>query len=274
MMLESQAASDLGAVTSNKYPPWINHTSAVSPKSALLSRTTYFFTEISFAAMIVSVVRGQGRIRRRRGETECVGEGAAGLFAGGLPVGLEPEHPVRRGLPVVADLAAADHALRRQGVRAGKARRVERRADVDGDGIGVQVARGSAPAVTDIAGSSKADITPRPVPSSVSCQLLRRPQCGSLRAGQRGLPSGIARSRKVGGLREVIWGGRVGAAKINAESARQRAKEAAVRRIIAQCLKGGYDWSEVMRRRRETRASIPFDAKHSKRVRSNLDQLG
>jgi DNA invertase Pin-like site-specific DNA recombinase len=84
------------------------------------------------------------------------------------------------------------------------------------------------------------------------------------------LPSGIARSRKVGGLR---WGGRVGAAKINAESDRQRAKEAAVRRIIAQCLKGGYDWSEVMRRR-ETRASIPFDAKHSKRVRSNLDQLG
>jgi len=83
--------------------------------------------------------------------------------------------------------------------------------------------------------------------------------------------------------REVIWGGQVGAAKINAESARQRAKEA-VREAdraeahawslrmegfggpaqpsptIAQCLNGGYGWLQVKCRRCETEASIPLDA--------------
>jgi hypothetical protein len=39
--------------------------------------------------------------------------------------------------------------------------------------------------------------------------------------------------------REVIWGGRIGAAKINAESARERAKEAAREADSAQC----YAWS-------------------------------
>jgi hypothetical protein len=67
---------------------------------------------------------------------------------------------------------------------------------------------------------------------------------------------------------EVIWGGRIGAAKINAEHARQRAKEAAreadhaeayawvathggLRRPraavadVGQCLNGGLGWLEV-----------------------------
>jgi ribosomal protein L40E len=83
--------------------------------------------------------------------------------------------------------------------------------------------------------------------------------------------------------REVIWGGQVGAAKINAESARKRAKEAAreadraeahawslrmegfggpaqLSPTIAQCLNGGYGWLEVKCRRCETSASIPLDA--------------
>jgi hypothetical protein len=68
--------------------------------------------------------------------------------------------------------------------------------------------------------------------------------------------------------REVIWGGQVRAAKMNAESARQRAKEAACEAdraeayawslrmegfggpaqpspTIGQCLNGGYGWMEV-----------------------------
>jgi hypothetical protein len=83
--------------------------------------------------------------------------------------------------------------------------------------------------------------------------------------------------------REVIWGGRIGAAKINAESARQRAKEAAREAdraeayawslrmegyggparpspTIAQCLNAGYGWLEVKCRRCETKASIPLEA--------------
>jgi len=83
--------------------------------------------------------------------------------------------------------------------------------------------------------------------------------------------------------REVIWGGRVNAAKINAEHARKRATEAlreadraeahawSLRMegfggpaqpspTIAQCLNGGYGWLEVKCHRCETRASIPLDA--------------
>jgi hypothetical protein len=83
--------------------------------------------------------------------------------------------------------------------------------------------------------------------------------------------------------RQVIWGGRVGAAKVNAESARERAKEAAREAdgaetyawslrmegfggpaqpspTIGQCLNGGYGWLEVECHRCETSASIPLDA--------------
>ena len=83
--------------------------------------------------------------------------------------------------------------------------------------------------------------------------------------------------------REVIWGGRVGAAKINAEQARKRAREAAREAdraeahawslrmegfggpaqpspTIAQCLNGGYGFLEVKCRRCETKASIPLEA--------------
>jgi hypothetical protein len=82
--------------------------------------------------------------------------------------------------------------------------------------------------------------------------------------------------------RQVIWGGRVGAAKINAESAHERAKEAAREAdaaecllwseqmegfggpaqpspTIAQCLNGGYGWLEVECHHCKTRASIPLD---------------
>src|SRR3981189_2066953 len=83
--------------------------------------------------------------------------------------------------------------------------------------------------------------------------------------------------------REVIWGGQVGAAKANAEGARERATEA-VREAdraeanawslrmegyggpaqpsptIARCLNGGYGWLEVECHRCKTRASIPLDA--------------
>jgi hypothetical protein len=83
--------------------------------------------------------------------------------------------------------------------------------------------------------------------------------------------------------REVIWGGRIGVAKINAESARRRAIEAAPRskacgsqRMVApnggysgpaqpsptigQCLNGGLGWLEVECNHCKTRASIPLDA--------------
>lgn len=83
--------------------------------------------------------------------------------------------------------------------------------------------------------------------------------------------------------REVIFGGQVRAAKMNAERARKVAvasdREAdraechawSLRMegfggpaqpspTIAQCLNGGYLWLEVMCRRCETRASIPLDA--------------
>jgi hypothetical protein len=83
--------------------------------------------------------------------------------------------------------------------------------------------------------------------------------------------------------REVIYGGRARAAKINAERARKLAIEAAreadraeahawsIRMegiggpaqpspTIAQCLNGGYGWLEVKCRRCETRASLPLDA--------------
>jgi hypothetical protein len=83
--------------------------------------------------------------------------------------------------------------------------------------------------------------------------------------------------------REVIWGGRVGAAKISAEHTRKRAIEAAREAdgadafawslrmegfggpaqpspTIAQCLNGGYGWLEIECKRCKTRASIPLDA--------------
>ena len=83
--------------------------------------------------------------------------------------------------------------------------------------------------------------------------------------------------------REVIWGGRITAAKLNAEHARNRATEA-VREAdraeahawslrmegyggpaqpsptIAQCLNSGYCFLEVKCHRCETKASIPLDA--------------
>jgi hypothetical protein len=83
--------------------------------------------------------------------------------------------------------------------------------------------------------------------------------------------------------REVIWGDRVRAAKMNAEHARQRAIEASREAdraeahawslrmegfggpaqpspTIGQCLNGGYGWLEVKCHRCETKASIPLDA--------------
>ena len=83
--------------------------------------------------------------------------------------------------------------------------------------------------------------------------------------------------------REVIWGGRIGAAKINAESTRQRAIEAAREAdraeaqawslrmegyggpaqpspTIGQCIHGGLGWLEVECNRCKTRAIIPLDA--------------
>jgi hypothetical protein len=88
--------------------------------------------------------------------------------------------------------------------------------------------------------------------------------------------------------REVIWGGQIRAAKANAESARQRAKEAAreadraeahawsIRMegyggpaqpspTIGQCLHGGYDWLQVKCGRCNTEASIPLQ--HVRRPR-------
>jgi hypothetical protein len=83
--------------------------------------------------------------------------------------------------------------------------------------------------------------------------------------------------------RKVIWGGRISAAKINAEQARKRARQAAREAdraeahawslrmegfggpaqpspTIAQCLNGGYGFLEVKCRRCETEASIPLEA--------------
>jgi len=83
--------------------------------------------------------------------------------------------------------------------------------------------------------------------------------------------------------REVIWGDQIRAAKVNADSARQRAKKAAREAdraeahawslrmegfggpaqpspTIAQCLNGGLGWIEVECNRCKTRASLPLDA--------------
>jgi hypothetical protein len=83
--------------------------------------------------------------------------------------------------------------------------------------------------------------------------------------------------------REVIWGGRIMGAEINAKHAREEAQKAAreadraeahawsVRMegyggpaqpspTIAQCLHGGLAWLEVRCSRCETKASIPLDA--------------
>lgn len=83
--------------------------------------------------------------------------------------------------------------------------------------------------------------------------------------------------------REVIWGSRIMGAKINAESARERAK-AAIKEAdraeaeawsirmegfggpaqpsptIGQCINGGLGWLEVKCHRCETAASIPLEA--------------
>jgi hypothetical protein len=103
-------------------------------------------------------------------------------------------------------------------------------------------------------------------------------------------PSGIASGRNgrcnvamSTKSREVIWGGQVRAAKINADGARQRAKEAGREAdraeahawslrmedfggpaqpspTIRQCLDGGLGWLEVECNRCKTRASLPLDA--------------
>src|SRR5712671_1748262 len=88
--------------------------------------------------------------------------------------------------------------------------------------------------------------------------------------------------------REVIFGSQIRGAKIGAEGARERAKQA-VREAdraeaeawsirmegyggpsqpsptIAQCLNGGYGWLEVECNRCKTRASLPLDAIHRPR---------
>ena len=104
--------------------------------------------------------------------------------------------------------------------------------------------------------------------------------------------------------REVIWSGRIGAAKITAEAARQRAKEAAreadraevyawsIRTegyggpaqpspTIGQCLNGGLSWLEVECNRCKTRASLPLSAIRRPRdlaelmfLRSTLGRMG
>ena len=83
--------------------------------------------------------------------------------------------------------------------------------------------------------------------------------------------------------REVIWGGRIMAAKVSAEQARKRATDAAREAdraeahawslrmegyggpaqpspTIAQCINGGFGFLEVKCHRCETKASIPLDA--------------
>jgi hypothetical protein len=83
--------------------------------------------------------------------------------------------------------------------------------------------------------------------------------------------------------REVIWGGQIMGAEINARNAREAATKAAREAdraeahawslrmegyggpaqpspTIAQCLHGGYGWLEVMCKRCETKASLPLDA--------------
>jgi hypothetical protein len=83
--------------------------------------------------------------------------------------------------------------------------------------------------------------------------------------------------------RQVIWGGQIMGAKIRAQGARERAKQAireadraeaeawSIRMegyggsaqpppTIAQCLNGGLGWLEVECNRCKTRASLPLDA--------------
>jgi hypothetical protein len=80
-------------------------------------------------------------------------------------------------------------------------------------------------------------------------------------------------------LREVIFGSRIRGAKIHADSARERAKQAdraeaeawSIRMegyggpaqpspTIGECLNGGLGWLEVECNRCKTRASLPLDA--------------
>ena len=92
--------------------------------------------------------------------------------------------------------------------------------------------------------------------------------------------------------REVLFGSRISGAKIRAEGARERAKQAMreadradaeawpIRMArtraepaqpsptIAQCLNGGYGWLQIKCRRCETEASIPLE--HVRRRRDTL----
>lgn len=111
--------------------------------------------------------------------------------------------------------------------------------------------------------------------------MTRPPGCPIPVALQVGAKPAVISTMNSTKSREVIWGGRVSAAKINAEHARKRATEA-VREAdraeahawslrmeglggpaqpsptIAQCLNGGYSWLEVKCHRCETKACIPL----------------
>lgn len=91
--------------------------------------------------------------------------------------------------------------------------------------------------------------------------------------------------------REVIWGSRIGAAKITAEAARQRAKEAireayraawSIRMegnggpaqpspTIGQCLSGGLGWLKVECNRCKAWASLPRWTENVREVSQNSD---
>jgi hypothetical protein len=82
--------------------------------------------------------------------------------------------------------------------------------------------------------------------------------CSAARLFQASIPGGVARGREgtvvaaMGSTksREVIWGGQIGAAKINAEHARQRrqAKQPA-KPIVPRLMRGGFAWRATEFRR-------------------------
>src|SRR5258705_7701767 len=105
----------------------------------------------------------------------------------------------------------------------------------------------------------------RSKPQILVAWLLRKDRCNGPAMGTKS--------------REVIWGGEVWAAKVNADSARQPPRKPLVRPIvprlthgrcgrlrrpcaavptIAQCLNGGLGWLEVECNRCKTRASLPL----------------